>query len=56
MVAYNDEKPLVLVSPSSLLNQRVITMLQQKTSGLTLENLVSMDPGLIIYVTNDKVG
>ena len=38
----------------SLLNQLGYTNVATGTSGLTLENLVSMDPELIIYVTSDR--
>ena len=50
-------KPLVPTSQhfkKSLLNQLGYTNVATGTSGLTLENLVSMDPELIIYVTSDR--
>ncbi|MGM9971378.1 MAG: ABC transporter substrate-binding protein [Anaeroplasmataceae bacterium] len=37
-----------------LLNHLGYTNIATGTSGLTLENLVSMDPSLIIYVTSDR--
>ncbi len=52
MVAYNDETFGAYKSAlqESLLNQLGYTNVATGTSGLTLENLVSMDPELIIYV------
>lgn len=56
MVAYNDETFGAYKSAlqESLLNQLGYTNVATGTSGLTLENLVSMDPELIIYVTSDR--
>lgn len=56
MVAYNDETFGAHKSAlqESLLNQLGYTNVATGTSGLTLENLVSMDPELIIYVTSDR--
>ncbi|ORJ28440.1 ABC transporter substrate-binding protein [Streptococcus oralis] len=56
MVAYNDETFGTYKSAlqESLLNQLGYTNVATGTSGLTLENLVSMDPELIIYVTSDR--
>ena len=56
MVAYNDEIFGAYKSAlqESLLNQLGYTNVATGTSGLTLENLVSMDPELIIYVTSDR--
>ena len=56
MVAYNDETFGAYKSAlqESLLNQLGYTNVATGTSGLTLENLVSMDPELIIYVTGDR--
>ena len=55
MVAYNDETFGAYKSAlqESLLNQLGYTNVATGTSGLTLENLVSMDPE-IIYVTSDR--
>ena len=56
MVAYNDQTFGAYNSAlqESLLNQLGYTNVATGTSGLTLENLVSMDPELIIYVTSDR--
>ena len=56
MVAYNDQTFGAYKSAlqESLLNQLGYTNVATGTSGLTLENLVSMDPELIIYVTSDR--
>ncbi|KXT82384.1 Vitamin B12 ABC transporter, B12-binding component BtuF [Streptococcus sp. DD11] len=56
MVAYNDETFGTYKSAlqESLLNQLGYTNVATGTSDLTLENLVSMDPELIIYVTSDR--
>ena len=56
MVAYNDETFGAYKSAlqESLLNQLGYTNVATGTSGLTLENLISMDPELIIYVTSDR--
>ena len=56
MVAYNDETfgDYKSALQESLLNQLGYTNVATGTSGLTLENLVSMDPELIIYVTSDR--
>ena len=56
MVAYNDETfgAYKYALQESLLNQLGYTNVATGTSGLTLENLVSMDPELIIYVTSDR--
>ena len=56
MVAYNDE---TFGAYKSALQEKFAepTWLYKRcygTSGLTLENLVSMDPELIIYVTSDR--
>ena len=56
MVAYNDQTFGAYKSAlqESLLNQLGYTNVATGTSGLTLENLVSMDPEMIIYVTSDR--
>ena len=56
MVAYNDQTFGAYKSAlqESLLNQLGYTNVATGTSGLTLENLVSMDPELIIYVISDR--
>ena len=56
IVAYNFETFRADKSAlqESLLNQLGYTNVATGTSGLTLENLVSMDPELIIYVTSDR--
>ena len=56
MVAYNYQTFGAYKSAlqESLLNQLGYTNVATGTSGLTLENLVSMDPELIIYVTSDR--
>ena len=56
MVGYNDQTFGAYKSAlqESLLNQLGYTNVATGTSGLTLENLVSMDPELIIYVTSDR--
>lgn len=56
MCAYNDETFGAYKSAlqESLLNQLGYTNVATGTSDLTLENLVSMDPEVIIYVTSDR--
>jgi len=56
MCAYNDETFGTYKSAlqESMLNQLGYTNVATGTSDLTLENLVSMEPELIIYVTSDR--
>ena len=56
MVGYNDETYGAFKSPlqESILNVLGYTNVATGTSGLTLENLVTSNPDLIIYVTSDR--